>query len=105
MSYIEVNYPSEKTEFYTMLREQVKLYTDGETDRMAVLSNTSSVIAQAQTAKQPQKKAVRLPNARMLRLQTSLRSFRRTARQPEKPLKPRLEQDRMPNTKQWKAEI
>lgn len=47
MSYIEVNYPSEKTEFYTMLREQVKLYTDGETDRMAVLSNTSSVIAQA----------------------------------------------------------
>lgn len=47
MSYIEVNYPADKHEFYTLLREQLALYTDGEVDRMAVLSNASSVIAQA----------------------------------------------------------
>ena len=47
MSYIEVNYPAEKTAFYEMLREQIKLYTDGEKDQTAVLANASSVIAQA----------------------------------------------------------
>ena len=47
MSYIEVDYPGDKKQFYTMLREQVKLYTDGESNFTAVLSNTSSVIAQA----------------------------------------------------------
>ena len=47
MSYIEVNYPTDKKKFYSMLREQLALYTDGEKDRMAVLSNASAVIAQA----------------------------------------------------------
>jgi len=47
MSYIEVNYPNNKSEFYSVLREQLAIYTDGETDRTAVLSNASAVIAQA----------------------------------------------------------
>lgn len=47
MSYIEVNYPTEKKAFYAMLKKQLALYTDGETDRTAVLSNASSVITQA----------------------------------------------------------
>ena len=47
MSYIEVKYPADKKEFYEMLKEQLALYTDTETDRMAVLSNASAVIAQA----------------------------------------------------------
>ena len=47
MSYIEVTYPSDKKEFYSLLREQIKLYTAGETNRTAVLANASSVIAQA----------------------------------------------------------
>lgn len=47
MSYIEVNYPTEKKAFYVMLKKQLALYTDGETDHTAVLSNASSVIAQA----------------------------------------------------------
>ena len=47
MSYIEVNYPNNKSDFYSMLREQLALYTDGETDCTAVLSNASAVIAQA----------------------------------------------------------
>ena len=47
MSYIEVNYPADKKEFYGMLKEQLAIYTDGETDRTAVLSNASAVIAQA----------------------------------------------------------
>lgn len=47
MSYIEVNYPAGKKEFYEMLKDQLALYTDGETDRTAVLSNASAVIAQA----------------------------------------------------------
>ena len=47
MSYIEVTYPSDKKEFYALLREQIKLYTAGETNRTAVLANASSVIAQA----------------------------------------------------------
>ena len=47
MSYIEVSYPAEKSAFYEMLREQIKLYTDGEKDQTAVLANASSVIAQA----------------------------------------------------------
>ena len=47
MSYIEVNYPTGKKEFYEMLKEQLALYTDTETDRTAVLSNASAVIAQA----------------------------------------------------------
>jgi len=47
MSYIEVQYPSEKTAFYEMLKEQAALYIGGETDRTAVLANASAVIAQA----------------------------------------------------------
>ena len=47
MSYIEVQYPSEKTSFYEMLREQTALYIGDETDRSAVLANASAVIAQA----------------------------------------------------------
>ncbi|MBQ4564445.1 MAG: GAF domain-containing protein [Lachnospiraceae bacterium] len=47
MSYFEVNYPTDKKAFYIMLKEQLALYTDGETDRTAVLANASSVIAQA----------------------------------------------------------
>ena len=47
MSYIEVEYPAEKTAFYKILKEQIKLYTDGERDITAILANTSSVIAQA----------------------------------------------------------
>ena len=47
MSYIEVSYPAEKTAFYEMLKEQIKLYTDGECDQTAVFANASSVIAQA----------------------------------------------------------
>ena len=47
MSYIEVSYPTEKSAFYEMLREQIKLYTDGEKDQTAVLANASAVIAQA----------------------------------------------------------
>ena len=47
MSYIEITYPREKKKFYALLKEQLALYTDGESDRTAVLSNASSVIAQA----------------------------------------------------------
>ena len=47
MSYIEVEYPREKSAFYAMLQEQLKLYIGEETDRTARLSNASSVIAQA----------------------------------------------------------
>lgn len=47
MSYIEVQYPTEKKDFYKMLEKQIKLYTGDETDQIAVLSNASSVIAQA----------------------------------------------------------
>ena len=47
MSYIEVEYPKEKTAFYAQLCEQLALYTGGETDRTAVLANASAVIAQA----------------------------------------------------------
>ncbi len=47
MSYIEVTYPKEKEPFYKMLREQIDLYTAGETDRTAVLANAGAVLAQA----------------------------------------------------------
>lgn len=47
MSYIEITYPREKVTFYKLLNEQVSLYTAGESDRTAVLSNASAVIAQA----------------------------------------------------------
>lgn len=47
MSYIEINYPAEKTAFYETLREQIALYTKDEPDQTAVLANASSVIAQA----------------------------------------------------------
>ena len=47
MSYIEVDYPAEKTAFYKMLKEQIELYTADERDQNAVLANASSVIAQA----------------------------------------------------------
>lgn len=47
MSYIEVEYPSEKGPFYEMLQKQVELYTAGEQNQTAVLANAASVIAQA----------------------------------------------------------
>ena len=50
MSYIEIEYPKDKREFYRVLEEQLRLYTDGETDVTAVLANASSVIAQAFSA-------------------------------------------------------
>lgn len=47
MSYIEVQYPAEKTAFYAMLKEQLALYIDGETNQTAALANASATIAQA----------------------------------------------------------
>ena len=47
MSYIEVNYPTNKKEFYSMLMEQLRLYIGEETNQTAILANVSSVIAQA----------------------------------------------------------
>ncbi|MCH5256011.1 MAG: GAF domain-containing protein [Lachnospiraceae bacterium] len=47
MSYIEVNYPTDKKEFYEMLKEQLRLYIGEETNQTAILANVSSVIAQA----------------------------------------------------------
>lgn len=47
MSYIEVNYPTDKKEFYSMLIEQLQLYIGDETNQTAILANVSSVIAQA----------------------------------------------------------
>lgn len=45
MSYVEVEYPKEKGAFYRMLAEQVALYTEGEPDQTAALSNASAVLA------------------------------------------------------------
>ena len=47
MSYIEVEYPADKNEFYKMLAEQARLYTAGETDTVAVLANFGAVLRQA----------------------------------------------------------
>ena len=47
MSYVEVKYPADKKAFYSMLEEQVRLYIGEETNQTAILSNASSVIAQA----------------------------------------------------------
>ena len=47
MSYIEVEYPVEKTAFYEMLARQLELYMGGERDRTARLANASAVLAQA----------------------------------------------------------
>ena len=42
--YKDVKYPDEKSEFYRFLKEQIKLYTRGESDFTAVLSNASAVL-------------------------------------------------------------
>ncbi len=47
MSYIDVEYPADKREFYKLLKEQISLYTASESDLTAVLANASSVIKQA----------------------------------------------------------
>ena len=47
MSYIEVEYPKDKKEFYKMLEEQISIYIADEKDFYAVMSNASSVMAQA----------------------------------------------------------
>jgi len=47
MSYKEVQYPTDKNEFYNLLLEQVRLYAGDETEQTAVLANASSVISQA----------------------------------------------------------
>lgn len=47
MSYIEVQYPAEKSAFYKLLKEQIALYIGDETNSAAVLANASAVIAQA----------------------------------------------------------
>ena len=44
MSYIEVEYPADKAGFYKTLREQLALYTEGESDFIAVLANAASVL-------------------------------------------------------------
>jgi len=44
MAYVQVEYPKEKKAFYEMLIEEVKTYTKEETDLVAVLANTSSVL-------------------------------------------------------------
>ena len=44
MSYIDIEYPTEKQAFYDTLTEQLKLYTDGEDNLTAALANASSVI-------------------------------------------------------------
>ena len=49
MSYIEVDYPQDKTAFYALLAEQARLYTAGETDAVAVLANFGAVLKQAYT--------------------------------------------------------
>ena len=47
MSYIDVTYPAEKPAFYKLLKEQIALYTGGEQNLTAVLSNASAVISLA----------------------------------------------------------
>ena len=47
MAYIPVEYPAEKKAFYALLLEQLKLYTENETDRTAILANASSVLGVA----------------------------------------------------------
>ena len=47
MSYIEVEYPVEKTAFYEMLAQQLELYLGDERDQTARLANASAVLAQA----------------------------------------------------------
>ena len=47
MAYIPVEYPAEKKAFYTVLMEQMKKYTENETDETAVLSNASAVLGVA----------------------------------------------------------
>ncbi len=47
MSYIEVEYPVEKTAFYEMLARQLELYMGGERNQTARLANASAVLAQA----------------------------------------------------------
>ena len=47
MAYIPVEYPAEKKAFYALLMEQMKKYTENETDETAVLSNASSVLGVA----------------------------------------------------------
>ncbi len=44
MAYIPVEYPKEKKAFYALLMEQMKKYTEQETDATAVLSNASAVL-------------------------------------------------------------
>ncbi len=46
MSYIEVEYPSDKKRFYALLSEQIALYRDGDS-LTATLANASAVIRQA----------------------------------------------------------
>lgn len=43
--YIDVEYPTEKTKFYAVLEEQLRLYSGVEGDRTAALANFSSVLA------------------------------------------------------------
>ncbi len=45
--YVEIEYPTEKGEFYRVLEEQLRLYTGKETDRTAALANFSAVLKQA----------------------------------------------------------
>ncbi len=47
MAYIPVEYPKEKKDFYEVLLQQLKQYTEAETDRTAILSNASAVLAAA----------------------------------------------------------
>lgn len=47
MAYQEIDYPTDKTEFYNLLRDQVRVYTSGSPDSIAALANASAVLATA----------------------------------------------------------
>ena len=49
MAYQEIDYPTDKTEFYNLLRDQVRVYTSGSPDSIAALVNASAVLAAALT--------------------------------------------------------
>lgn len=49
MAYQEIDYPTDKTKFYDLLRDQVSVYTSDSPDPIAALANASAVLAAALT--------------------------------------------------------
>jgi len=47
MSYIEIAYPTDKINFYSVLAEQLKTYTDRAPDPISALANASAVLGAA----------------------------------------------------------